>query len=148
MQVCPARGTHWPKEIKRKCGLVRRATLTQALQGMRSGLPGANGPARKPHPTQVSPSPGLPRSAPKRTRQANQTSAPHPKLKRPLQSPHHPQSRHGPCIPNPEPRTRAHPSPLDPRSQSSPCTSAMVLQAPDSAPSSPKLARGPRQAPG
>ena len=50
MKVCPARGTRSPKEIKRKCRLVRTPGVTQALQGVCSGLPGANGPKRKHHP--------------------------------------------------------------------------------------------------
>lgn len=135
MKVCPARGTHSPKEKENAdyCGHQERHRLCRGCALVCQAQTTLKGSTTR---YQMGPNPGRPRSAPKETSTATQMRASLRQNKRPLQSPHHLQSCHGPYTPNSEPRAQSHLSPLDPSSQSSRCTSAMVPESPDSAPTS------------
>lgn len=106
-------------------------------------MTGPNGPARKPCPRPDRFQPWMSEVRAQSDPRSNPGARlPEEKIK---QSSYNPQLCHSPRTPNPGPCARDHLSPFAPGSQSSPCKGAMVLESSDSAPTSPKLARGPRQ---
>lgn len=150
-KVC-AQHVGWksPEEIKRQTSAETRsdsgeaAAQTKSAAGSYSGLPGPDGPARKPCPRPDGFQPWTSEVRAQRDPRSNpEARLPEKKYK----SSHNPRLCHSLRTPSPGPCARGHLSPFAPGSQSSPCKGAMVPESSDSAPTSPKLERGQRQAP-